>query len=36
MSFEYGIDLEVHKTEEEIKASAIYLNCQDMCPDSLN
>ena len=26
----------VHKTEEDIKASAVYLNCQDMCPDSPN
>ena len=24
----------VHKTEEDIKASAVYLNCQDMCSDS--
>ena len=26
----------VHKTEEDIKASAVYPNCQDMCSDSPN
>ena len=26
----------VHKTEEEIKVSAVYLNCQDMSSDSPN
>ena len=35
-SFEHYIVPEVHKTEEDIKASAVYLNCQDMCFDSPN
>ena len=33
-SFEHCIVPEVHKTEEDIKASVVYLNCQVMCSDS--
>ena len=35
-SFKHYIVPKVHKTEEDIKASAVYLNCQDMCSDSPN
>ena len=33
-SFEHYIVPKVYKTEEDIKASAVYLNRQDMCSDS--
>ena len=32
----YGIVPKEHKSEEEIKAIAVYLKCQDMCSDSPN
>ena len=32
--FKHCTDPEVYKTEEDIKASAVYLNCQDMYSDS--
>ena len=35
-SFEYGIVPKDHKSEEEVKAIAVYLKCQDMCSDSHN
>ena len=35
-SFEYFIVPKVHKTEEDVKASAVYLNHQDICSDSPN
>ena len=35
-SFKYCTEPKDHKSEEDIKASAVYLNSQDMCSDSPN
>ena len=35
-SYKYGIVPKDHKSEEEIKAIAVYLKCQDICSDSPN